>query len=318
MANQTDGGIGWTDETWNPIRGCRRKSAGCKFCYAEQQAGRMAGPGQAYEGLVTKTESGWRWTGLIRTVPTLLDKPLRWKQPRMIFVNSMSDLHYEDLEISAIDEIYAVMYLANWHIFQTLTKRAEEMYAYLSDPQTPRRIFAAAVAIAKSRKMITNEKQLKPFTWPLPNVWVGTSVEDDENANRRIAFLLASPAAIHYLSAEPLLAPMNLLAIKNVPALTANTDPLYNAADGYSFHPDLPALATFGPKLDWVIAGAESGDNARPMNEDWVRSLRDQCISGKVAFFYKQNAIDGKKIKEPELDGKRWMEFPKTLESATV
>lgn len=236
--------IEWTDATWNPVRGCSRVSEGCRHCYAEGVAARFSGPGQPYEGLAERTAKGPRWTGKVRLIESQLDLPLRWRKPRRIFVNSMCDLFHESLPDLAIDRVFAIMALAPHHTFQVLTKRPERMRAYLTDSATPLK---------------------HTGSWPLPNVWLGVSVENQEAADERIPLLLDTPAAVRFLSCEPLLRPVDL------------TDYLVETArtnrDWY---------------LDWIISGGESGTGARPCHPDWIRTLRDQCAAASVPFFFKQ------------------------------
>lgn len=238
--------------TWNPIRGCRRVSEGCRHCYAERVAARFSGPGQPYEGLAEMTPSGPRWTGAVRLIENVLNQPLQWKRPRRIFVNSMSDLFYEGLTDDDIWRIFAVMAAASQHTFQILTKRAERMQTFLSDPEARYKLDGACDALAGRMGWCHADNWL----WPLSNVWIGISVEDQRTADERIPHLLKTPAAIRWISAEPLLGPVNLM-----PYL-----------DG----------------LDWIVAGGESGPEARPVHIEWLRSLRDQCQKAEVAFFFKQ------------------------------
>ena len=250
MADKT--GIEWTDATWNPIRGCSRVSEGCRNCYAEGQASRIQrldrgrgvpeGAG-SYDGLIAK---GGQWNGQIKFVPHLLDQPLRWRKPRRIFVNSMSDLFHEGVPASWIEQIFAVMKLAHWHTFQVLTKRPERMREYLST------------------------RSAAP-----PNVWLGVSVEDQATADERIPLLLQTPAAVRWISAEPLLGQVSLDRIR-YPNFRVTGSALTGA--GYA-----------GNRLDWVVVGGESGRNARPMHPDWVKSLRDQCKVFDVPFLFKQH-----------------------------
>lgn len=187
MADQRDGGISWTDETWNPVRGCSRVSLGCGGphgqggCYAERLAIRFSGPGQPYEGLVKSTPNGPRWTGKMILVEPALDLPLRWKRPRRIFTNSMSDLFHENLPFESIDAVFAVMDRAQQHTFQVLTKRPARMLEYCSQ---------------------INGR-------PLANVWLGVSVEDQATADERIPLLLRTPAALRFVSYEPALGVVN-------------------------------------------------------------------------------------------------------------
>lgn len=178
--------ISWCDATWNILRGCSRVSTGCEHCYAEAQAGRFSGPGQPYEGLVRKTTNGFRWTGKVQLIEKDLMIPLRWKKPRRIFVNSMSDLFHEDVPDDWIDQIFAIMLQAE-HTFQILTKRPERMARYVT-------------------------RWLAPALTPqmLEHIWLGVSVENQATAEARIPWLLKTPAIVRFISYEPALGPLDL------------------------------------------------------------------------------------------------------------
>ena len=278
--------IEWTDSTWNPIRGCSRVSEGCRNCYAEKVAYRFSGSGQAYEGLVQVRKTvtypeGTRipqWNGQVQFVAKHLLDPLKWKEPRRIFVNSMSDLFHENVSDEWIDLIFGVMAHSPQHTFQILTKRPERMMAWASAKDRVVTVYDALVDsnIADDRKADElicrgQDRILKPHPeygysfdcrWPLPNVWLGVSVENQAAADERIPLLLQTPAAVRFISAEPLLGPVEISSHR------------------------YPALWT--TKLGWVIVGGESGPGARPMHPDWARSLRDQCQAAGVPFFFKQ------------------------------
>lgn len=262
MADKT--GIEWTDATWNPIRGCSRVSEGCRNCYAEGVANRFKGPGQPYHGLIARTG---QWNGAVMVVEHLLDWPLRKRKPMRIFVNSMSDLFHENLPDEWIDQVFAVMALAKQHTFQVLTKRPERMLRYFTDLGLRSELIGVeAEAIGGIDRHDEALQQRWPL--PLPNVWLGVSVEDQATADERIPLLLQTPAAVRWISAEPLLGSVDLS-----PWLSANA---LHEIDG-------------GPRLDWVVVGGESGRNARPMHPDWVKSLRDQCKVFDVPFLFKQH-----------------------------
>jgi protein gp37 len=300
MGNKTK--IEWTNggSTWNPVRGCTRASEGCRNCYAETVAARFSNPGQPYHGFADRTRSGSKWTGKLALVEHALPLPLRWTKPRMIFVNSMSDLFHESLPDEAIDRVFAVMALAPQHTFQILTKRAERMRRYMADPGCQFAIRTAMIAMGRDEALIF---------WPLPNVWLG----DQDNGEERIPELLATPAAVRFLSCEPLLGPLrlNLLCYEtgdSLPdAMRVNNERCsLNALTGITTWPNShyqsPTIAretrivdgtlyeSRGETraLDWVIVGGESGPHARPMNPAWARSLRDQCVAAGVPFFFKQ------------------------------
>lgn len=237
--------IEWTDATWNPVRGCTKISPGCKHCYAETFAERFRGvPGHPYE-------QGFD----LRLVPEKLEEPLRWRGPRRVFVNSMSDLFHEHVPDSYVLQVARVMERAAWHTFQVLTKRAERMRELLAT-----RLSSVATA---------------------PHIWWGVSVEDREYGLPRIKEFQRSPARVRFLSVEPLLE-------------------------------DLGTLDLAG--ISWVIVGGESGRNARPMREEWVRSVHLQCRRAGVPFFFKQWGGQPKKRSGRMLDGRTWDEMPRTSE----
>lgn len=247
-------GITWTNATWNPIRGCTRVSEGCRHCYAETLAARHAvhqGEPGPFHGFAETRNGEARWTGRVELQPHLLDVPLRWKQPRRIFVNSMSDLFHESLVDEAIDCVFRVMQKAHWHTFQILTKRAERMRYY-------------------TNKLGADYRGV-PGPIPLPNVWLGVSVEDQRAADLRIPNLLRSKAAVRFVSAEPLLGDLVLdglrgATVQHVSIAPAKTD-----------------------RIDWVIAGGESGSERRPSEVAWYEGLAAQCSAAGVAFFMKQD-----------------------------
>ena len=184
MASQSSK-IEWTESTWNPVRGCTRVSEGCRFCYAERIAARFSGKGMAYEGLAKNTKAGPRWTQEVRTVPELLNEPLKWKKSRRIFVNSMSDLFHEKVELSYIQKVFSVMRKADWHQFQVLTKRAERLLEFNTE-----------------------------LSWA-SNIWMGVSVED-KHVTDRIDALRRTDAHIKFLSLEPLLGALPNLELDGI------------------------------------------------------------------------------------------------------
>jgi protein gp37 len=319
MADQREGGIAWCDESWNPIRGCSRVSPGCENCYAERTAARFSDYGQPYYGLAVRklktlgeddegARTVPRWTGQVRFVPEHLGDPLKWKRPRRIFVNSMSDLFHEKLDVRDVDQIFAVMALSPRHVFQVLTKRAPRMKAYLNDPEVWARIEVAARRIHRDR---TGEQiGGKTLIGPLPNVWLGVTAEDQQRADERIPLLLETPAAVRFVSVEPQLEHVQLKPF------TVGAGTYCHECGGAGVKIDEDGCCTscgadatwFG--VDWIICGAESGHGARPFDPDWARSLRDQCTASGAAFFYKQIVVGGQKISTPELDGRRWTDFP--------
>jgi protein gp37 len=289
--------IEWTTDTWNPIAGCTKVSAGCTHCYAEIMANRLAAierarneqsfwaadgkePSEKYQNVVN--EQG-RWNGKITFVEKALQEPLQRKKPTTYFVNSMSDLFHENVPDETIDRIFAVMALCPQHTFQVLTKRPDRMLAYMSRGDNEHgdffeRISDAAVDLTGS----PCAAHVEDTTWPLPNVWVGVSVENQAAADARIPLLLQTPAAVRFLSIEPLLGPVDLQKY------------LYPLPTARDLRHDLPPDYSVKPKpLHWVIVGGESGPGARPMHPDWARSLRDQCQAAGVPFFFKQWGAHG-------------------------
>ena len=266
--------IAWCDSTWNCVRGCSRVSEGCRRCYAERMAARGL-PGlnspTTGEPFALMTPAGPRWTGRVELIESALELPLRWRKPRRIFVNSMSDLFHESLPDEAIDRVFAVMQhaQARGHIFQVLTKRAERMARYFAAPDLYERWIGAVNVIRGRWSGLPMRGLSNPANMPLLNVWLGVSVEDQVTADERIPLLLQTPAAVRFVSVEPMLAPMDL----------------------YSYLPTLEIERESGMWRDlirWVIVGGESGPGARPMHPDWARALHDQCVAARVPFFMKQ------------------------------
>lgn len=285
-----DSKIEWTDAVWNPVTGCTRVSAGCDHCYAVGMTARLEAMGKnsmtnatqqkclrdKYAGLTVMNKAGERqFNGKIRTHDDALEIPLRWKKPRRIFVNSMSDLFHRDVPFEFIDRVFAVMSLCPQHTFQVLTKRPERMAEYLfawemcdNHGRPIRERVARAIADLPSCRGHT---PISPtIEWPLKNVWLGTSAENQEAADERIPHLLRCPAAVRFLSCEPLLGPIEFSDVSK------RSDAVLQLGE----------LSLSG--IDWVIVGGESGSKARPMHPDWARSIRDQCAAAGVAFFYKQ------------------------------
>lgn len=210
--------ISWTDSSWSPISGCTRVSEACRFCYAEGIAARFSRPGQAYDGVARMTPEGPRWTNEVRLHPERLSIPLHWKRPRRIFTASMSDLFHPGVPFEFIDKVFAVMALAPQHTFQVLTKRPERMAEYVSGDRGPynsdethgHRSFERQMAVVSAACAMQVDHEAVPREWPMRNVWLGTSVEDQEAAEKRIPHLLNTPAIMRFLSAEPLLGPLDL------------------------------------------------------------------------------------------------------------
>jgi protein gp37 len=258
--------IEWTDASWNPIVGCSIVSPGCTNCYAMAMAARIdkIRLSSHYEGLTHKVNGRQVWTGKIAQAHDhIFLAPMRWRKPRRIFVNSMGDLFHESIPDEWIDRVFAVMALCPQHTFQVLTKRAERMRDYF-----------AAVEKDDDAKSLDDHHGLESVTidqwraamarkWPLSNVWLGVSCERQQEADERMPYLWRTPAAIRFVSAEPLLAPIDFSRV-----------PSWGKGVG----------------VDWVIIGGESGPRHRPMAETWAFSIIEQCKAAGVAVFMKQMA----------------------------
>lgn len=279
--------IEWTEKTWNPIVGCSIVSPGCTNCYAMKMAARLEAMGASdkqrwtkphdpavrlshYAGLTKPSKGGPVWTGNLAQAPEhILLEPLRRKKPTMYFVNSMGDLFHEDVPDEWIDRVFAVMALCPQHTFQVLTKRSARMRRYFDDAgEVARQWFVASAAARMVEDGDTTMDVISTGLWPLPNVWLGVSTEDQKRADERIPDLLATPAAVWFVSAEPLLGPIDF-----------QTD-LRRYLD--------MGLASRHSCVGWLIVGGESGSDARPMHPDWARDIRDQCEAAGVPFFFKQ------------------------------
>jgi protein gp37 len=290
-------GIEWTDATWNPTTGCDRVSPGCAHCYALDLAGRLKVMGApAYQNDGDPKTSG---PGFALTLhPDRLVLPMRWSRPRRIFVNSMSDLFHPAVPDDYIDDVFAVMAVAPQHQFQILTKRPDRMRAYMTaatggyqeagvwiaDEWRRDAIAHAGYHLAGrlwfdggGKRIAALEKLQDGMTWPIPNVLLGTSIEND-HWTKRADDLRETPAAVRFLSCEPLLGP-------------------------------LPSLNLEG--IDWVIVGGESGPDYRPVDPAWVREIRDRCVDAGVAFFFKQWGGRTPKSGGRTLDLRTWDEMPK-------
>lgn len=276
--------------TWNVVRGCSRASRGCGEgraggCYAERMAHRFSGPGKPYEGLTRLTADGPRWTGEVRCVPEMMDLPIHWGKPRLIFVNSMGDLFHDDVPVDFIAQVFAVMALAPRHRFLVLTKRARRMAQIVGDLGF--RMMVQSIAQRRG-----GDRGLTPSpVWPLPNVRIGVSVEDQAAADARIPHLLSTPAAVRWLSCEPLLGHVNL---RRVADPVNGGGYVLDALEGRRMTwenrvPDRQSMRSPVGRLDWIVVGGESGPRSRPMHPGWARSLRTQCTSSArtVPFFFK-------------------------------
>ena len=289
MGDQT--GIEWTDATWNPIVGCSVVSPGCTNCYAMKMAARLEKMlpserrGDAvlpnhYADLTKASRAGPVWTGRVTLAPDhILTAPLRRRKPTRWFVNSMGDLFHESVPDAWIDRVSAVMALAPQHTFQVLTKRAKRMRKYLADK---------ANRVNQVGRVIALRDHETAAAIPLPNVWLGISAEDQPRADERIPDLLATPAAVRFVSAEPLLGAIDLSLTSVDARLFPHLPGLARVADDLTVEP-LRGAPRYGiPRIDWIIVGGESGRGARPMHPDWARSIRDQCNAASIPFFFKQ------------------------------
>ena len=262
--------IEWTETTWNPVTGCERISSGCDRCYALTLAKRLKAMGsQKYQADGDPRTSGPGFAVTVHedTVP----EPLRWRKPRVVFVNSMSDLFHARVPDAFIASVFAVMAVTPQHTYQVLTKRPRRMRALLASDA-----FCSQVGAAVGALGLGTAADRAPLPWPAPNVWLGTSIENDDYTWRADC-LRQVPAAVRFLSLEPLLGP-------------------------------LPSLSLDG--IGWVIAGGESGPGCRPLDLAWVRDIRDRCASQNAAFFFKQVGGPTPKAGGRQLDGRTWDEYP--------
>jgi protein gp37 len=267
--------IEWAQKVWNPVTGCSKISPGCQNCYAERMAKRLRG------------RCGYPAEDPFRVTlhPERLEEPLRWRKPRMIFVCSMGDLFHEDVPEDFIWQLIGKAYEAKHHTFLTLTKRADRMEDILT----------------RSSWWNNDTPQ---------NIWLGVTVENQEQ-DWRIKHLLNTPAAVRFVSVEPMLGPVDLTAVRLPDHL--QPDWAYGMPYGITFDAlQLNESHIYDSEnhLDWVICGSESGPNHRKTKIEWIRDLREQCISANVPFFLKQMEINGRMVKMPELDGKIWAQFP--------
>lgn len=308
MADNT--AIEWTDATWNPVTGCSIVSPGCTNCYAMRLAGTRLKHTPSREGLTRETKAGPVWTGEVRLNEQWLDQPLRWRRPRKIFVCAHGDLFAEEVPDEWIDRVFAVMALSPQHTFQVLTKRSARMREYLSDPAATDRVKRAYEAIVKEASGFdaAAEGLAAHIHWPLPNVWLGVSAERQQEADERIPHLLATPAAIRFVSAEPLLGPIDFRPwLRRGDADLRAIDPLAAVLLGMA---EEDGRAWVRPALDQIIVGGESGKGARPMHPAWARAIRDQCADSGTAFFFKQWGGVRSKANGRLLDGREWSDFP--------
>lgn len=264
--------IEWTDATWNPITGCKVVSPGCTNCYAMKLAGTRLKHHPSRDGLTVETKGGPVWNGKVRLNREWLHQPTGWTKPRMIFVCAHGDLFAEGVPDDWILDVFTVMAICGNHTFQVLTKRPERMRNFLSRRGLLDDIYANWHTFSGAPREV--------WSWPLHNVWLGVSVEDQRRAEERIPPLLDTPSKLHWISAEPMLGEIELHKLRYgagwMDAIAGYDD--YNSGLGRITR----------RRLGWVVAGGESGPNARPMQPDWARSLRDQCASAGIPFLFKQ------------------------------
>jgi protein gp37 len=264
---------GTKSEVLNPTTGCDKVSAGCRECYAEVMHKRLRGMGQPkYQQPFLGGATFW---------PDELAKPFKWKKPRTVFLNSMSDIFHVDITVPQIAQIYAMMFLTQWHTYIVLTKRADRAYYVLNSVEFFEE-FHKACNMLHDKYIQTLEQEMYQMIeiesmWPLRNVWQGVSVENQDTLNDRGNWLTKTPAHIRVISYEPALGPIDLLNLKG---------------DAGSYFQILEPITGCGDsdrgRIDWVIAGGESGHAARPAHPDWFRQVRDQCAATGVSFFFKQ------------------------------
>ena len=262
--------IDWAEKTWNPVTGCTKISPGCQNCCAERMSKRLRGR-CGYDA-----ENPFKVT----LHPDRLEEPMRWRRPSTIFVCSMGELFHPEVPFAYIERVFNIMLHAPQHTFLVLTKRPRTAKMFL-DPNLRSDVFKH---------------------WPLPNVWLGVTAENQEMADKRIPILLQIPAAVRFVSVEPMLGPVDLFSNDylggciNCEVCLDNPETFINRAQDR--------------KIDWVICGSESGPNRRPANIEWIRSLKNQCLAVGVPFFLKQMEVGGRLIKMPKLDGQVWNQMP--------
>lgn len=284
--------IAWCDATINPCYGCSPVSPACDHCYAARLADRMAhnvAVCQYYEGL---TDRGAQWTGRVNLFPGQMEQALRWRRPRRIFLGSMTDLFHEAVPDEFLDQIFACVALAPRHTFLVLTKRPERMRRYFTRfsrqhhtqvlERAAMAMFGEDAANAAGNALDGVLSEGHNVGWPMRNLWLGVTAEDQKRADERVPILLDTPAVQRFVSVEPMLGKIDLTAIAHPEAYDAEVG-LLDALRGMTCDDD-----PTHPALDWIICGGESGPGARPMHLEWVRSLRDQCQGARVPFFLKQ------------------------------
>ena len=275
--------IEWTDYSWNPVTGCTPISEGCENCYARRMAQRLRG------------RFGYSADAPFKVTlhPDRLEEPFRWHKPRKVFVCSMGDLFHEQVPDEYIAKVWEVMSNASQHTFIVLTKRPQRMKEFIE---------RLGWYIHDREGNPTEAVLDKGGKYTLKNVWLGVTVENQEQADKRIPILLQIPAVVRFVSVEPMLGPVDIYKYLDI-----YDPPTLSNPDGYN--PDKVLL-------DWVICGSETGPNRRPANIEWVRRLRDQCVSSGVPFFLKQMEIGNRVVKMPELDDQVWAQFPEVCHAS--
>lgn len=301
MADNTK--IEWADATVNAINGCTVKSPGCANCYAMKQAHRF----DARRGLTSMTNGGMVWTGEVRLNEKQLLQPLSWKRPRGIFWNAHGDPFHPKVPDEWIDKMFGIAALTPQHTHMILTKRSDRMRQYVRSLPNRDDLVREAIRASGVTQMSARAAGIA-VRFTLPNVWLGVSVEDQARADERIPDLIDTPAAVRFLSCEPLLGPVDLTVFPVYDKPLLRGDVLLGIASCGPLEVDCP-------KLDWVIVGGESGPGARPMHPDWARSIRDQCAAADVPFHFKQwgewypafandSAVNSASVRETrEIDG---------------
>lgn len=293
--------IEWTEKTWNPVVGCEKISPGCRECYAEKMAGRLANMGQEpYKDVVLfegsgddnnpKTKFMGAWNGTTQLVESALDKPLKRKKPTTYFTCSMGDLFHESVPFQWIDKVMAIISMCPQHTFQLLTKRPERMAEYFAREKLNVRIMTELDLIGENNNYCYQAMEIASAIpqngfWPLENVLLGVTAENQDMADKRIPILLSIPAAKRFVSIEPMLGLVNLT---DIDAEMAGHEEYIHINSLTGKHTDMGRPCNPVNKLEHVICGGESGPGARPMNPKWARALRDQCASAGVPFLFKQ------------------------------
>ena len=281
--------IEWTNCVWNPVTGCSHVSEGCRNCYAERMDRRQMMPGR---------KDGFRpWTAQnaeynVRLRPERLGQPLKWKKPRRVFVDSMSDLFHERVPDEFIAQVLSTMFRAPLHTYLVLTKRSIRMQQLMNSAAFKEQVF----------------RGFDSGHWPPQMLWLGVSAEDQKTFDERVPLLLRTPAALRWVSLEPLLGPVNITPFHLYAEEDIQPTGKFRTRDGarqMQFK-----VGSEHKALHWVVVGSESGPGRRETDIEWVRSIKDRCVGATVPFFLKQLHQDGKKVALPKLDGRTWDEFP--------